>query len=91
VILRSNGSLGRGKPSNALRAKGVEEEEEEEEEKEEEEVVVAAVTNLWSCTSILHVFIAWCLIEHKICFHGLVLDSWLSTVKTLPFDKLFEF
>jgi hypothetical protein len=34
VILRSNGSLGRGKPPNALRAKGVEEEEEEEEEEE---------------------------------------------------------
>jgi hypothetical protein len=32
VILRSNGSLGRGKPPNALRAKGVEKEEEEEEE-----------------------------------------------------------
>jgi hypothetical protein len=33
VILRSNGSLGvmgRGKPPNALRAKGVEKEEEEE-------------------------------------------------------------
>jgi hypothetical protein len=29
VILRSNGSLGRGKPPNALRAKGVEKEEEE--------------------------------------------------------------
>jgi hypothetical protein len=39
VILRSNGSLGveemgRGKPPNALRAKGVEKEEEEEEEEE---------------------------------------------------------
>jgi hypothetical protein len=29
VILRSNGSLGRGKPPNALRAKGVKKEEEE--------------------------------------------------------------
>jgi hypothetical protein len=27
MILRSNGSLGRGKPPNALRAKGVEKEE----------------------------------------------------------------
>jgi hypothetical protein len=35
VILRSNGSLGmegRGKPPNALRAKGVQKEEEEEED-----------------------------------------------------------
>jgi hypothetical protein len=36
VILRSNGSL-RGKPPNALRAKGVEKEEEEEEDDDDDD------------------------------------------------------
>jgi len=36
----------------------------------------AEVKNTWSCTSIpLYVFMAWCLIKHRIRLHGVVLSQ----------------
>jgi hypothetical protein len=48
VILRSNGSLGRGKPPNTLRAGGVEKEEEEEEEEDMEQFSSKLRDDIWA-------------------------------------------
>jgi hypothetical protein len=40
------------------------------------------VHNAWSCTSILRVFMAWCLIKHRDNFTLLTKDVSLSTVTT---------